>query len=392
MDFAGGSARSLRLNDPRLRGLFYQALLVVVVVALASGAGYNAYSNMRARGIPLGFGFWNQIAGFDINLRLIDYSALSTYGRAFWVGLLNTLLIAVISIPLTTLLGFAIGLARLSPNWLLARAALVYTSVLRNTPLLLQLLFWYNAVLRSLPGPRQSINLYDVVFLNNRGLYLPLPVAGPGVVWFASAAVLAVVAAAAFHVWARRRQDRTGAQAPSALVTAVLIISLPAIALALAGAPFTFDFARLSGFNLKGGIQVFPEMAALVFGLVTFTAAFIAEIVRAGVLAVPHGQSEAAAALGLHRGLAARLIVIPQAMRLIVPPLTSQYLNVVKNSSLAVFVGYPDLVQIFAGTVLNQTQAAVQVMAITMAVYLGISLAVSAALNVFNARYALKER
>jgi general L-amino acid transport system permease protein len=392
MNFAGGSARSLRLNDPRLRGLFYQALLVVVVVALASGAGYNAYSNMRARGIPMGFGFWNQVAGFDINLRLIDYSALSTYGRAFWVGLLNTLMIGVISIPLTTLLGFAIGLARLSPNWLLARAALVYTSVLRNTPLLLQLLFWYNAVLRSLPGPRQSISLYDVVFLNNRGLYLPLPVVGPGVVWFASAAVLAVVAAAAFHVWARRRQDRTGAQAPSALITAVLIISLPAMALALAGAPFTFDFARLSGFNLKGGIQVFPEMAALVFGLVTFTAAFIAEIVRAGLLAVPHGQSEAAAALGLHRGLAARLIVIPQAMRLIVPPLTSQYLNVVKNSSLAVFVGYPDLVQIFAGTVLNQTQAAVQVMAITMAVYLGISLTVSAALNLFNARYALKER
>ncbi len=392
MDLARSIVRSLRPNDPRLRGLFYQALLVIVVVAAGGGAAYNAYSKMRARGIPMGFGFWNQVAGFDINLRLIDYSSLSTYGRAFWVGVLNTLLIAAISIPLATLLGFAIGLARLSPNWLLARAALVYTGVLRNTPLLLQLLFWYNAVLGSLPRPRQSISLHGVVFLNNRGLYLPLPVARPGAVWFAGAAVLAVAAAAVFHVWARGRQDRSGAQAPSALVSAALVAGLPAIAIMAFGTPFSFEVARLSGFNLKGGIQVFPEMAALAFGLVTFTAAFIAEVVRAGLLAVPHGQSEAAAALGLHRGLAARLIVIPQAMRLIVPPLTSQYLNVVKNSSLAVFVGYPDLVQIFAGTVLNQTQAAVQVMAITMAVYLVISLAVAGALNAFNARYALKER
>ncbi len=392
MDLARGGARSVWLNDPRVRGLFYQALLVLVVVAVVGGAVYNAYSQMRARGIPMGFGFWNQVAGFDINLRLIDYSALSTYGRAFWVGLLNTLLIAVISIPLATALGFAIGLARLSPNWLLAHVAAVYTSALRNTPLLLQLLFWYNLVLRSLPGPRQSINLHDVVFLNNRGLYLPLPVARPGAAWFVGAAVLGAAAAAGFHVWARRRQDRTGAQEPRALVAAALILGLPAVAILWGGAPFNFDIARLSGFNFKGGIQIFPEMAALVFGLVTFTAAFIAEIVRAGLLAVPHGQGEAAAALGLHRGLAARLIIIPQALRLIVPPLTSQCLNVVKNSTLAVFVGYPDLVQIFAGTVLNQTQAAVQVMAITMAVYLVISLAVAAALNAFNARYAVKER
>jgi general L-amino acid transport system permease protein len=392
MDLARGGPRSLRLNDTRLRGYFYQGLLVLVVAAVAAGAAYNAYFNMRARGIPLGFGFWNQVAGFEINLRLIDYSGVSTYGRAFWVGLLNTLLVAVISIPLATLLGFAIGLARLSHNWLLSRFALVYTSILRNTPLLLQLLFWYNAVLRSLPGPRQSISIRDVVFLNNRGLFLPLPVARPGAAWFAGAIVLAFAAATAFHVWARRRQDRTGAQAPSALIAAALIICVPGIMSLVAGAPFVFDIARLSGFNLKGGIQIFPELAALVFGLVTFTAAFIAEIVRAGVLAVPHGQNEAAASLGLHRGLAARLIVIPQAMRLVVPPLTSQYLNVVKNSSLAVFIGYPDLVQIFAGTVLNQTQAAVQVMAITMAVYLVISLAVAATLNVFNAQFALKER
>ncbi len=392
MELARNAERSSWLNDPRIRGLLYQGLLLVCVGALVCVAVYNAAINMQARGIPLGFGFWNQVAGFEINLHLIDYSALSTYGRAFWVGLLNTLLIAAISIPLATLLGFVIGIARLSPNWLLSRFALVYTSILRNTPLLLQLLFWYNAVLKSLPGPRQSISVGGVVFLNNRGLYLPMPVAGAGVVWFAASIAVAAGCAVAIHVWAQRRQDRTGARPPSALIAWALLIGLPVIAVAAAGPPFTFDIARLSGFNLKGGLQVFPEMAALAFGLVTFTAAFIAEIVRAGVLAVSHGQSEAASALGLHRGLALRLVIVPQAMRLIVPPLTSQCLNVVKNSSLAVFVGYPDLVQIFAGTVLNQTQAAVQVMAITMAVYLVISLAVAAALNVFNARYALKER
>jgi general L-amino acid transport system permease protein len=384
--------RSSWLNDPRARGLAYQTLLLAGVAALAGGAIYNAVVNMRARGIPMGFGFWNDVAGFDINLHLISYSNLSTYGQAFWVGLLNTLLIAVICVPLATLLGFGIGVARLSPNWLLSRFALVYTSVMRNTPLLLLLLFWYNAVLKSLPGPRQSISVGDVIFLNNRGLYLPMPVARDPAIWFLGAVLTALALAIAFRLWAQRRQDRTGAQTPTALVAVALILGLPGVVIAAAGPPFTFDIARLSGFNLKGGLPVIPEMAALVFGLVTFTGAFIAEIVRAGVLAVPAGQSEAAGALGLHRGLSMRLVVIPQAMRLITPPLTSQYLNIVKNSSLAVFIGYPDLVQIFAGTVLNQTQAAVQVMAITMAVYLVISLSVAMALNAFNARYALKGR
>jgi general L-amino acid transport system permease protein len=390
MDLARDAKRPSRLNDPRVRGLTYQTLLVVCIAALAYVAIDNALVNMRARGIPMGFGFWNEVAGFEINLHFIGYSGLSTYGRAFWVGLINTLVVGAISIPLATLLGFSIGVARLSSNWLLSRFALVYTSVFRNIPLLLLLLFWYNAVLKSLPGPRQSLSLGDVVFLNNRGFYLPMPVPRDGVVWFAGAILVAIASAAAFRAWARERQKRTGAQAPSALVAVALLVGFPAAAAAV-GPPFTFDVARLSGFNLKGGLQVVPEMAALVIGLVTFTAAFIAEIVRAGVLAVPRGQSEAAGALGLHRGLTTKLVVIPQAMRLITPPLTSQYLNIVKNSSLAVFIGYPDLVQIFAGTVLNQTQAAVQVMAITMAVYLVISLAVAAALNAYNARLALKE-
>jgi general L-amino acid transport system permease protein len=380
------------LNDLRARGLFYQALLVISIGVLFAGAAYNAVANMKARGIPMGFAFWNQVAGFEINLHLIDYSGASTYGRAFWVGVINTLMIAVISIPLATVLGFSIGVARLSSNWLLSRVAQLYTIVFRNTPLLLLLLFWYNAVLRSLPGPRESIKIRDIVFLNGRGLYLPKPILQSEAIWFVGAIAVACAAAVAFRAWALKRQDLTGERAPIGLVASVMIIGLPLIAAVIAGAPLKFDYAEFFGFNLKGGLQILPEMAALLAGLVTFTAAFIAEIVRAGVLAVSRGQTEAANALGLHRGLTTKLVVMPQAMRLIAPPLTSQYLNVVKNSSLAVFIGYPDLVQIFAGTVLNQTQAAVQVMAITMAVYLAISLAVSAAINAYSAHYALVER
>jgi general L-amino acid transport system permease protein len=383
--------RSL-VNDPKVRGLFYQSLLVVVLVALIAFAWRNAVVNMTARGIPLGFEFWNQTSGFDVNLSLINYSALSTYGDAFWVGLLNTLLVAAISIVLATPLGFVVGVARLSPNWILSRVALVYVEIMRNTPLLLQLLFWYNAVLKALPGPRQSLTLYGFIFLNNRGLYLPKPVFSAGAVGVGAALVIGIVAAYLFHRWAALRQARTGQQASVFSVGTALVILPPVVVYFIAGMPIGLNYAALSGFNLRGGLQLFPEFAALVFGLVTYTAAFIAEIVRAGVLAVSHGQTEAASALGLKRGSTMRLIVVPQAMRLIIPPLTSQYLNIVKNSSLAVFIGYPDLVLIFAGTVLNQTHAAVQVMAITMGVYLLISLIIAGLLNFYNERMSLKER
>jgi general L-amino acid transport system permease protein len=383
---------TLLFNDPTVRGFAYQALLVAALTALIYAAAHNAYVNMEARGIPLGFGFWDQIAGFDINQKLVAYTPLSTYGRAFLVGLLNTALVGVLGIVLATPLGFTIGIARLSPNWILAKAAMVYVEITRNTPLLLQLLFWYNAVLKSLPGPRQSINLGGFVFLNNRGLYLPNPKLEEGAIWILVALILGVALAVGYALWARKRQEATGAQAPIGPVAAILCIGPPILGYFAAGQPISFDLAQLAGFNLRGGLQLYPEFAALVFGLVTYTAGFIAEIVRAGVLAVSKGQTEAAAALGLSHGATLKLVVVPQAMRLITPPLTSQYLNIVKNSSLAVFIGYPDLVQIFAGTVLNQTQAAVQVMAITMAVYLAISLAVSLALNTYSARIALRER
>ncbi len=385
-------SRSSLANDPRARGFFYQVLLVAGLVALVAMGWRNVVVNMQARGIPMGFGFWDQTAGFDINQSLIDYSALSTYGRAFWVGLLNTALVGAIGVALATPLGFAVGVARQSPNWILSKVAHVYVELMRNTPLLLQLVFWYNAVLKTLPGPRQSLSLGGFVLLNNRGLFLPRPLFGAGSLAVVAALALAVVGALAFRVWARRRQALSGQRSPVALVALVLVVGLPTLAYFAAGEPIGFSFARPSGFNLSGGLQLYPEFAALTFGLVTYTAGFIAEIVRAGVLAVAKGQSEAAMALGLHRAQTMKLVVVPQALRLIVPPLTSQYLNIVKNSSLAVFIGYPDLVLIFAGTVLNQTHAAVQVMAITMAVYLAISLSVSFALNLFNARSALKER
>jgi len=379
-------------NDPRVRGLLYQGLLAAALAALLAMGWRNAVVNMQARGIPMGFGFWDETAGFDINQSLIPYSALSTYGRAFWVGLVNTAVVGAISIALATPLGFAVGVARLSPNWILSKVALVYVELMRNTPLLLQLAFWYNAVLKTLPGPSRSLSFGGFALLNNRGLYLPRPLFGAGAGFVVAALALAIVGGLGFAAWARRRQALTGERAPVALVSLVAVAGLPTLAYFAAGEPIGLSFAKLSGFNLAGGLQIYPEFAALTFGLVTYTAGFIAEIVRAGVLAVPHGQSEAASALGLHRSATMKLVVIPQAMRLIIPPLTSQYLNIVKNSSLAVFIGYPDLVLIFAGTVLNQTHAAVQVMAITMAVYLAISLAVSFALNLFNARNALKER
>ena len=390
---ADGRAQRVSIaNDPRARAFLYQGLLAAALIGLAYLAWSNAVANMQARGVPMGFGFWDETAGFDVNQKLIPFSALSTYGRAFWVGLLNTLLVGAVSIVLATPLGFAVGLARLAPNWLLSRIALVYVELTRNTPLLLQLFFWYNAVLKTLPSPRQSLNVGGLLFLNNRGLYLPRPVFSDGAALVGAALALAAGLTVALTVAARRRQAATGQRSQDLWTALTLIVGLPTVAYFAAGRPIGLEVAQLSGFNLRGGTEIHPEFAALVFGLVTYTAGFIAEIVRAGVLAVPRGQSEAAAALGLHRSMALRLVVVPQALRLITPPLTSQYLNIIKNSSLAVFVGYPDLVLVFAGTVLNQTHAAMQVMAVTMAVYLAISLVVSFALNLFDARNALKER
>jgi general L-amino acid transport system permease protein len=380
------------LYNPRVRGFLYQAVLIAIVGFLAYEAVVNASTNMRARGIPTDFAFWDRVASFDINQTLIEYSAASTYGRAFYVGLLNTLLVAAVGVVLATFLGFFVGVARLSHNYVVQKLATLYVEVMRNTPLLLQLLFIYNAVLTPLPNPRNSISLGAGIFINNRGLVLPDPQFGPGAGWVLVAAIVGLVLAIAFRIYARRDQEKTGRIYPVVWIGAGLVLGLPALVYLALGEPVTFAAPVLRGFNFQGGVRVLPEFVALVLGLVLYTAAFIAEIVRAGILSVSHGQTEAAMALGLTRQQTLKLVVTPQAMRVIIPPLTNQYLALTKNSSLAVFIGYPDLVQVFAGTVLNQTGAAVQVIAITMAVYLVISLLTAAIMNTYNRRMALVER
>ncbi|WP_291645305.1 amino acid ABC transporter permease [Bosea sp. (in: a-proteobacteria)] len=385
--------RASLLYDPRIRGYIYQLALLAIVGFLIYSAASNAIENLRAQKIASGFGFWHNASGFDVNQKLIPYDASTgTYGRAFYVGLLNTLLVAAIGIVLSTFLGFFVGVARLSSNWVVAKIAMVYVEIIRNLPLLLQLFFWYNAVLKPLPNPRQSIQLPAGALLNNRGLYIPDPHLGPGgslIIW---AFLIGIAATLVFRHWARKQQAATGKQYPIGLVALGLVVLLPLAVYFATGRPVSFVYPELAGFNLRGGIQIFPEFVALLLGLTTYTAGFIAEVVRAGILAVSKGQTEAANALGLRAGPTLKLVVIPQAMRVIIPPLTSNYLNLTKNSSLAVAIGYPDLVQVFTGTVLNQTGQAVEVVAITMAVYLTISLVTSLFMNIYNRRMALVER
>jgi general L-amino acid transport system permease protein len=385
-------ARVAFYNDPRLRGIFYQIVLFVVVLWLGYEFVINARDNLRAAKIATGFGFLDNTAGFSINQTLIPYSEADSYGRVFVVGLLNTLLVAVIGIVLATILGFVIGIARLSSNWLIQRLAGAYVEAIRNLPLLFQILFWYLAVLGVLPGPRQSISILDDVFLNNRGLFIPRPLYGDGFGLVAATFLIACAASIALRTWSRRRQDATGQQFPVFWTSFGLIVGSTLIALVATGFPISFEKPVLRGFNFVGGIRVIPEFVALLIALVTYTAAFIAEIVRAGLLAVPRGQLEAAYSIGLRPGPTLRLVVIPQAMRVIIPPLTSQYLNLTKNSSLAVGIGYPDLFAVFAGTTLNQTGQAIEIIAITMAVYLAISLFTSLLMNWYNARVRLVER
>jgi general L-amino acid transport system permease protein len=395
IDLPAGSppVRVAFYNDPKVRSVAYQIALCAVVGFLVYGAISNAIANLERAHIASGFGFWNTTAGFDISQTLIKFdSQASSYGRAFWVGLLNTLLVAGLGIIFATILGFIIGIARLSKNWLVAKTATGYVETIRNIPLLLQLLFWYNAVLKALPGIRESLTSPGGIFLNNRGLFIPQPIFKSGFGWVLAALAIGIVGAIGFYVWARKRQERTGAQAPVFSVSLALVIGLPLVVLALSGFPLGFNYPSAGRFNIQGGIEVLPEFAALLFGLTIYTAAFIAEVVRAGITAVSRGQTEAAYSLGLRARPTLKLIVVPQAMRVIIPPLTSQYLNLTKNSTLAVAIGYPDLVQVFTGTVLNQTGQAVEVVAITMAVYLTISLATSLLMNFYNSRIALVER
>ena len=378
-------------NDAGVRGIFYQVLFVSIVVAVGAFLVHNTLVNLQRQNIATGFGFLDREAGFGIGETLIPYSPADTYGRAFLVGLLNTLYVAALGIVLATALGTVIGIARLSSNWLVSKLAQIYVETFRNIPLLLQLFFWWSMLRESAPAPRQAWEPLPGVFLSNRGIMFPLPEADPVHYWMLLALALGVVGAVALRRWAKRRQTLTGAQFPALWAGMALVIGLPLLVFLGAGAPLRLDWPELKGFNFSGGHAVSPEFTALLIGLTVYTGAFIAEIVRAGILAVSWGQSEAAQALGLRSSQTTRLIVLPQALRVIIPPMTSQYLNLTKNSSLAVAIGYPDLVSI-ANTTLNQTGQAVEGIAMIMAVYLVISLTISLLMNVYNRSVALVER
>lgn len=395
------SPDSLPTNTAKKTNLFYNpafrsAVIQIAAVLLLAFFFYtivnNALTNLSSRGIATGLDFLHQQAGFGIGLSLIDYTETDTYGRTFVVGLLNTALVSVLGIIFATVLGFAIGIARLSSNWLVSRLAAVYIEIFRNIPLLLQIFFWYFAVLQALPSPRQSMSLGEAIFLNIRGLYLPEPIFEAGSSWVFMALLVGIAGSIIINRWANNKQRLTGQQTPMFRVIVGLCVVFPAIVFLIMGAPVHTEYPVLQGFNFQGGISIIPELAALLIALSIYTASFIAEIVRSGINAVSHGQTEAAMSLGLPRSKTLKLVVIPQALRIIIPPLTSQYLNLTKNSSLAMAIGYPDLVSVFAGTTLNQTGQAIEIIAMTMGVYLTLSLLTSALMNIYNRKVALVER
>jgi len=378
-------------RNPTLRGVTFQILFVAAVVALGAFLVHNTLVNLRRQNIASGFGFLDREAAFGIGESLIAYSPADTYARAFLVGLLNTLYVAGLGIVLATILGTLMGILRLSGNWLIRKLSQIYVETFRNVPLLLQLFFWWALLRDSAPAPRQAWQPLPDVFVSNRGIVFAVPSPDPAYGWMGLAFLLGVVATIGTFRWAKRRQARTGQQFPTGWVGLGLILGLPLAVFLANGAPLALDRPELKGFNFVGGHAVSPEFAALLLGLVIYTGAFTAEIVRAGILAVSWGQTEAAMALGLKPGPRMRLIVLPQALRVIVPPMTSQYLSLTKNSSLAVAIGYPDLVSI-ANTTINQTGQAVEGIAMIMAVYLTISLIISALMNIYNRAVALVER
>ena len=379
-------------TDPQVRAWLFQIIAVVAVVALGWFLFQNTQANLEKRGIISGFSFLGNSAGFGIAQHLIDYTESDTYGRVFVIGLLNTLLVSVIGIVLATILGFILGVARLSPNWLISKLATVYIEIFRNIPPLLQILFWYFAVFLTLPGPRQSLEIGEVFFLNSRGLYLPAPSPSESFGLFVGVLLATIVAIVVMGRWAKARREATGKVFHAFWAALAMILVIPGLAVAIGGNPLQWSVPQLTGFNFRGGWVMIPELMALTLALTIYTAAFIAENVRSGIMAVSHGQTEAARSLGLRPSITLRLVIIPQALRVIIPPLTSQYLNLAKNSSLAAGIGYPDMVSLFAGTVLNQTGQAIEVIAITMSVYLAISISISLLMNWYNKRIALIER
>lgn len=382
----------LSLSDPKVRAWLFQIITVIAVVAMGWYLFDNTQTNLQHRGITSGFGFLENSAGFGIAQHLIPFTESDTYARVFLIGLLNTLLVTFIGVILATLLGFIVGVARLSNNWMINKLATVYVEFFRNIPPLLQILFWYFAVFLTLPGPRAAHGFLGSFFVSSRGLNMPAAITNDATLPFVISIVLAIVAIVVMAKWANKRFEATGVPFHKFWAGLALLIVIPALCALIFGAPVHWEMPVLKGFNFVGGWVLIPELLALTLALTVYTAAFIAEIVRSGIKSVSHGQTEAARSLGLRPGPTLRKVIIPQALRVIIPPLTSQYLNLAKNSSLAAGIGYPEMVSLFAGTVLNQTGQAIEVIAITMSVYLAISISISLLMNWYNKRIALIER
>ena len=380
------------LRNERVRGVLFQLLTVIGLVAFLWYIGTNTVSNIEQRGIQTGFGFLDGTAGFAINEAPIEFNETYTHGRVFLVGLLNTLIIGFVGIIFATLLGLLVGILRLSNNWLVRKIAKAYIDIFRNIPPLLQILFWYNVVLNSLPHPRASIELLDSIFINNRGLYIPQFSWNTTTYAILASIIFTIIGIYLLNKWSNKRQEKTGEIFPVAPVGIIAIIVVPFLAYFIGGANLGLQYPELKGFNFQGGKVITPEFLALTFALVIYTATFIAEAVRSGIEAVGKGQKEAASSLGLSPYQSLKLVVLPQAVRISIPPIINQYLNLVKNSSLAAAIGYPEIVTVFAGTSLNQVGQAIEIIAMTMAVYLTISLVVSAILNWFNQKMKIQER
>ncbi len=378
------------LTDERSRGIVIQVAVLLAVALFIAFITFNTITNLKSAGLATGFGFLDDPAFFDINQPLIEYNSQSSFARALLVGFLNTVMVSVLGIIAATIIGVIAGVLRLSSNWLISRLVTSYVEFVRNVPVLLQIIFWW-ALLTGLPKVRDSLSLGDTAFLNNRGVRVPAPLTEPGFGWVLAALAAGIVIAILITRWARKRQDLTGQIFPTGWTTIGLIIGLPLIVYFALGQPLGWEIPRRTRFNFQGGINITPELIALWLALATYTGAFIAEIVRAGILSVSRGQSEAAFALGLRPNLTMQKIILPQALRVIIPPLTSQYLNLTKNSSLAIVIGYQDLVSI-GGSILNQSGRSLEIVAIWMAVYLSLSLATSAYMNWYNKRISLVER
>ena len=378
-------------HDPDKRSIIYQVFALGAVLLLGYYLFSNTLANLERQNIATGFGFLDKEASFEIGESLINYSAADSYTRALFVGILNTLKVSLIGIVLTVLLGTIIGIARLSSNWLVAKLAALYIEVLQDIPVLLQLFFWYSIFYQFFPSPRQALNPFDGVFISNRGLVFAVPQSHPAHTFMMIAFLVACVGIFCLRRWAKKRQEETGKLFPLFRVSLLLVVLLPLLAWAFAGAPTTMNIPVLRGFNFTGGLNISPEFTALLLGLVLYTAAFVAEIVRAGIQSVSHGQTEAAMSIGLKPGQILNLVILPQALRVIIPPLTSQLLNLTKNSSLAVAIGFPDFVAV-ANTTINQTGQAIEGIAMIMAVYLFISLTTSVFMNWYNQKSRMVER